>query len=87
MLARAAAEAGLCERGAACTDGQEQAEREALQVELGREAEVVTIDLARAQKLTFRVLQTHSAKLKVMLSEMLVQMGRGNAHAWGAVAG
>jgi len=34
VLARAAAEAGLCERGAACTDGQEQAEREALQVEL-----------------------------------------------------
>ena len=66
---------------------REQAEREALQVELGREAEVVTIDLKRAQKLTFRVLQTHSAKLKVMLSEMLVQMGRGDAHAWGAVAG
>jgi hypothetical protein len=53
---------------------RKELEHEALQAELRNEAEVVSIDLERAEKLTFRVLQTHSAKLKVMLSQMLVQM-------------
>jgi hypothetical protein len=51
----------------------EQARYEEVQAALEREAEVVTIDLARAEKLTNRVLVTHSAKLKVMLSELVIQ--------------
>jgi len=55
----------------------ELAKKEALhreaQAALEREAGVVTIDLKRAENLTHRVLATHSAKLKVMLSELVVQ--------------
>ncbi len=61
-------------------DGSERAEaaaREAqydeAQAALEREAGVVTIDLQRAENLTHRVLATHSAKLKVTLSELMVQ--------------
>jgi hypothetical protein len=53
---------------------REQANYAALQAELRQEAEVLVIDVKKAELLAQKVLRQHSVRLKVALSELLVKM-------------
>jgi hypothetical protein len=52
---------------------REQAEYDALQSELRQEAEILVIDVKKAELLSQKVLATHSVRMKVALSELVVQ--------------
>src|SRR6516225_1195175 len=52
---------------------REQAQYDALQAELRQEAEVVVVDVKKAELLSQKVLATHSVRLKVAFSELVVQ--------------
>jgi hypothetical protein len=52
---------------------REQAQYDALQAELRQEAEVVVVDVKKAELLSQKVLATHSVRLKIAFSELVVQ--------------
>jgi hypothetical protein len=52
---------------------REQAKDDALQAELRQEAEVLVIDVKKAELLAQKVLRQHSVRLKVAFSELVVQ--------------
>src|SRR5262245_3410569 len=60
---------------------REQAEYDALQAELRQEAEVLVIDVKKAELLAQKVLRQHSVRLKVALSELMVKTLRSCAVA------
>jgi hypothetical protein len=53
---------------------REEQEHEVLQAELRQEAEVLVIDVKKAELLAQKILRQHSVRLKVALSELLVAM-------------
>ena len=50
---------------------REEREYEEAQAEMEREARVMVIDVKRSERLTERILGTHSSRLKVTLSELI----------------